>query len=134
MISSYNNTPATTATSTSTSTFAMMNDSAPLCLPSRRKKQDANKKKTPSRPIRTLFPGKLYNMLQKLAEDSSSSNSSTTATVNDNEPAAAAWLPHGRAFIVKNKQRFTSEILPMYFQTTKLKSFQRQLHLWGFHR
>lgn len=30
-----------------------------------------------------------------------------------------SWLPHGRGFMILNKNRFGSEILPKYFEGTK---------------
>ncbi|KAI2493728.1 DNA binding protein [Fragilaria crotonensis] len=44
-------------------------------------------------------------------------------------------LPLGRSFIVKNIQRFESEIMPLYFPRMKrFASFQRQLNLYNFSR
>ena len=31
-----------------------------------------------------------------------------------NEPDVVAWLPHGRAFLVKNPQEFTDFVMPKY--------------------
>jgi hypothetical protein len=45
-----------------------------------------------------------------------------------------SWLPHGRAFRVKNKELFVAKMMSTYFKQTKFKSFQRQLNLWGFTR
>ena len=50
------------------------------------------------------------------------------------DPTVITWLPHGRSFIVRDKDRFVSDILPMYFASTLYKSFQRQLNMWGFQR
>lgn len=64
------------------------------------------------------FPEKLHEMLTK----------------ETNVPDIVAWLPHGRAFIVRNPKLFTSQVMNKYFRQTKLTSFQRQLNLYGFRR
>jgi hypothetical protein len=64
------------------------------------------------------FPEKLHEMLTK----------------ETNVPDIVAWLPHGRAFIVRNPKLFTSQVMAKYFRQTKLTSFQRQLNLYGFRR
>lgn len=43
-----------------------------------------------------------------------------------------AWLPHGRGFIIQNKKRFESEVLPKYFKEAKYTSFNRRLKRWNF--
>ena len=45
-----------------------------------------------------------------------------------------SWQPHGRAFRVHDPHRFHEKIMSRYFNQTKFKSFQRQLHIYGFHR
>lgn len=47
---------------------------------------------------------------------------------------SASWLPHGRAFRIHNKVKFMEEVVPLFFDLTKIRSFNRQLHLWGFRR
>jgi len=44
------------------------------------------------------------------------------------------WCPHGRAFIVRDVSKFERLVLPRFFKTTQLKSFRKQLSLWGFKR
>lgn len=66
------------------------------------------------------FPVKLHWMLQQ-TEKSGLSH-------------VVSWAPHGRAFIVNNRDEFVRVVLPAYFKQTKLSSFQRQLALYGFRR
>lgn len=45
------------------------------------------------------------------------------------------WRPHGRSFIIKDRNRFEKEILPAHFSDqTAFASFQRQLNVYGFLR
>ena len=67
-----------------------------------------------------LFPWKLHEMLK-------------SCTAKDKENIAS-WVSNGRAFRVHDIRTFVSEILPLFFNQTKYKSFQRQLNLWGFQR
>ncbi|KAG7352768.1 HSF-type DNA-binding protein [Nitzschia inconspicua] len=45
-----------------------------------------------------------------------------------------SFMPDGIHFKVHNPQRFVDEIIPKAFKQKSLKSFQRQLHLYGFQR
>ena len=76
---------------------------------------------TSMRRSKTEFPVKLYAMLE----------------LADNIPVfsrAVTWLPHGRAFRVLDEDTFMEEVVPVFFNQTKIRSFNRQLHLWGFRR
>jgi hypothetical protein len=64
------------------------------------------------------FPWKVHQLLENVEAEGS------VATVS--------WLPHGRAFRVHNKPKFVSTVMGSYFNSTKYKSFQRNLNLWGF--
>ena len=70
--------------------------------------------------VEELFPAKLYHMLEEVDAMGLS--------------AAVSWQHHGRAFVINDRQLFMKEVVPKFFKATKLRSFQRQLHLWGFHR
>jgi len=50
------------------------------------------------------------------------------------DPEIIRWLPHGRAFLICDKHRFLSEVVPQYFRISSLASLTRQLHLYGFRR
>jgi hypothetical protein len=46
-----------------------------------------------------------------------------------------SWQPHGKAFRVHQPEVFARSVMSRYFERqTKYKSFQRQLHLYGFRR
>lgn len=63
------------------------------------------------------FPERLHDMLSKTKV-----------------PETVGWAPHGRCFLVRKPKEFESQVMPMYFNHTKLTSFQRQLNLYGFKR
>lgn len=43
-----------------------------------------------------------------------------------------SWTPDGRAFIIQDKTKFCSEILPNHFNNVKYPSFTRNMKRWGF--
>jgi len=67
-----------------------------------------------------LFPSKLMEML-----DCESSF---------HDQAIICWCPHGRAFKVRDTSVFEQVILPRHFKTNQMRSFRKQLSLWGFKR
>eukprot|EP00534_Pseudo-nitzschia_fraudulenta_P001862 CAMPEP_0201129996 /NCGR_PEP_ID=MMETSP0850-20130426/38526_1 /ASSEMBLY_ACC=CAM_ASM_000622 /TAXON_ID=183588 /ORGANISM="Pseudo-nitzschia fraudulenta, Strain WWA7" /LENGTH=492 /DNA_ID=CAMNT_0047399621 /DNA_START=222 /DNA_END=1700 /DNA_ORIENTATION=+ len=77
-------------------------------------------KKTVDRELRQPFPVKVYEMLEH-AEAKQFSH-------------IVSWNENGSGFMVHDKDHFTKEIVPHYFNLTKYKSFQRQLSLYGFQR
>lgn len=82
---------------------------------------DASTIKRPAKGgVVTPFPVKLHLMLNLIEKDGLDH--------------IVGWQPHGRAFIVRDIKRFTSDIMPEYFKQTKIASFQRQLNLYGFQR
>jgi hypothetical protein len=82
--------------------------------------KDNKNKAQPKGGVSEPFPQKLYRMLEE-------------AEANDQE-AVLSFFPHGRAFAVHKPRQFIEEIMPKYFSTTRLSSFQRQLNLYGFRR
>ena len=69
---------------------------------------------------RASFPTKLYEMLESVG----------LLGLSD----SVTWLSHGRAFAVLNNEKFMDYVVPMFFKQTKIRSFTRQLNLWGFKR
>jgi hypothetical protein len=65
----------------------------------------------------TTFPQKLHILLEHAEKNGSGD--------------IISWLPDGKSFKVHKKQAFTAQILPAFFGTSKYKSFQRNLNLWG---
>lgn len=45
-----------------------------------------------------------------------------------------SWMPHGRAFKIKDIEAMEREVIPKYFRHNKYASFKRQLNLWNFQR
>jgi hypothetical protein len=66
------------------------------------------------------FPTKLYQMLQEVEQQGLDS--------------IVSWQHDGRSFRVHKPETFVSDILPSYFRCSKMKSFQRQLNFYKFHR
>ncbi|KAL3924946.1 MAG: hypothetical protein SGILL_000736 [Bacillariaceae sp.] len=49
-------------------------------------------------------------------------------------PDIASWTPDGEMFVVKDPDRFASQIIPQYFDHNKFSSFARQLNFYGFRK
>jgi hypothetical protein len=70
--------------------------------------------------LRLPFPWALHEMLNQ-AEDRGFSN-------------IVSWGSEGACFKVYDTKAFMKHVAPRYFRQTRYKSFQRQLHLYGFSR
>jgi len=93
------------------------------CIPSNNSSVNCSgtsSKKNVDREMRQPFPVKVYEMLEN-AEIQKFDN-------------IVSWNEAGTGFMVHDKDNFTKEIVPHYFNLTKYKSFQRQLSLYGFQR
>jgi hypothetical protein len=66
------------------------------------------------------FPLKIYRMLEEAEENG--------------QEHILSFLPHGRVFAIHNPNKFMEDIMPTYFSTTRMSSFQRQLNMYGFRR
>jgi hypothetical protein len=66
------------------------------------------------------FPVKLHELLEHAEVDGFSD--------------VVSWKIHGRAFSVNNSKDFSEKVMPLYFNQTKIRSFFRQLNLYGFQR
>ncbi|CAB9505345.1 shock factor protein [Seminavis robusta] len=66
------------------------------------------------------FPHKLYRMLYEAEQDG--------------HARIVSFLPSGRGFTIHKPKEFVSSIMPKYFTTRRIASFQRQLNLYGFRR
>lgn len=66
------------------------------------------------------FPWRLHQMLEAIDKAGDSS--------------IVSWLPDGKHFQVHNSQAFVDRVIPKFFKQKSYKSFQRQLHLYGFQR
>ena len=64
------------------------------------------------------FPWKLHEML--------------TMVNQTGQEDIVSWLPGGKGFKVHKKAEFCRDIMPVYFNSNKYKTFQRSLNLWGF--
>lgn len=66
------------------------------------------------------FPWRLHQMLEAIEEAG--------------DAPTVSWLPDGQHFQVHNPQSFVEKVIPKFFKQKSYKSFQRQLHLYGFQR
>lgn len=73
-----------------------------------------------NRVIQETFPLKLYRMLHEVEKIGKQN--------------IVSFLPHGKSFVVHKPKAFVEDIMPKYFTTCRLASFQRQLNLYGFRR
>jgi hypothetical protein len=44
------------------------------------------------------------------------------------------WSEHGETFKIVNRTKFAGDVLPLYFKHDNLRSFIRQLNIYGFQR
>ena len=66
------------------------------------------------------FPEKIHFMLESVA--------------SSNEDNVVSYVDNGTAFMIHKPRVFETEIMPLYFSSTRLSSLQRQLNIYGFER
>lgn len=71
---------------------------------------------------REQFPVKLCALLELAALGETAASTSV------------AWLEHGRGFRILDEQVFIEQAAPLFFKQSKIRSFYRQLNLWGYKR
>ena len=81
--------------------------------------------RTGKRGVPQQFPRRLHLMLESEAK--------LQATSSDH-PDIISWSDSGKAFKISDVSKFSSEVLPKYFRTSKFSSFQRNLNLVSFIR
>lgn len=58
----------------------------------------------------------------------------TFSILETSDPSIVAWSEIGDSFLVKDANRFGSEIIPSHFNHNKFSSFIRQLNFYGFRK
>lgn len=80
------------------------------------------------------FPFKLHSILENTTGSNKNEDEENKNGGNSNWSSIISWLPSGKAFKIHKPKEFATEIMPEYFSQTKYRSFQRQLHIYGFDR
>ena len=76
--------------------------------------------RTGKRGVPQQFPRRLFEMLDRETK---------SLEADSSHPKVIAWSSSGRDFRIHDVAEFSETILPKYFRTKKLSSFQRNLNL-----
>ena len=60
--------------------------------------------------------------------------SKTYHMIDTCDPSIATWSESGDNFVVKNVEKFSQVVLPLYFKHSNFSSFARQLNFYGFRK
>ena len=84
------------------------------------------------------FPEKLFRLISDASKSTRIYFVSDSGKFQDKKGVEArniiAWQEHGRSFIIRHQKLFEKYLLGKYFKTTKYRTFQRQLNMYGFKR
>jgi len=78
--------------------------------------QPRRRKESSSKGDEPVFLRKTYDMINSCDDD------------------LACWSEKGDTFIIKNPDKFASEVIPTFFKHRKFSSFVRQLNFYGFRK
>eukprot|EP00934_Nitzschia_sp_Nitz4_P004092 Nitzschia sp. Nitz4//scaffold277_size25017//6077//7456//NITZ4_008345-RA/size25017-augustus-gene-0.21-mRNA-1//-1//CDS//3329545338//4082//frame0 len=70
--------------------------------------------------LKMPFPWKLYHMLEEAEKPVGGFSN------------VVSWLPDGKAFKIYDQETFSGTAMQQYFNQSKIKSFTRQLYIYGF--
>lgn len=70
--------------------------------------------------LKCTFPEKIYSMLE--------------AVDDQGQTDVISFVADGSAFMIHNPTAFETDVLPLYFSSKRMSSFQRQLNMYGFKR
>jgi len=54
--------------------------------------------------------------------------------INECDPTIASWSNNGEFIEIKDSLQFESQIMPIFFESEKFSSFNRQLNFYGFRK
>jgi len=66
------------------------------------------------------FPEKLYNMVVEMEQEG--------------QQNVVSFVDDGKAFLIHHPRLFESDVMPLYFSSSRMSSVQRQLNIYGFQR
>jgi HSF-type DNA-binding len=83
----------------------------------------------------TINRDQTYNRVKKAEQEDLQKGGHENDLTLQQQREVIHWLPHGRAFVVTDKELFVKNILSAYFPNqTEYASFQRQMNIYGFLR
>jgi len=123
---------------------AQMQKTAPssssVSIPSPNKHAHASHRKSNNSPGSNYYVYSDFSHVQpEFGESHEAAPRTLPAKLNSmlSDPALSdviAWQPHGRSWRILDRERFSTEVLPTYFEHSNYNSFIRLVNAWGFRR